>query len=231
MGRLLVLAGLVCLHTPVLYAQAPSPQDETTRASVTSCCGVVTPAGERLRAVLDSMDVEHRWQQNMHVNWETGEPTGAPEQGSGPHTHCSAFAAAVGKRLDVYMLRPPEHGQTLLASAQGRWFASREGVDHGWRQVFHLEDAQRLANQGNLVVLDYVNPNRKHPGHIAIVRPAEKSWQSLREDGPETTQAGAHNFTEGNARFSFSKHTGAWPNEVLAFVHTTKLSQEPAGGK
>src|SRR5438445_12263218 len=74
---------------------------------------------------LRRMNVESLWLAHEHVNWETGEPDkGEDYTGPGRSTHCSAFAAAVGKRLGVYMLRPPEHGQILLANAQAAWFRS-----------------------------------------------------------------------------------------------------------
>jgi len=46
------------------------------------------------------------------------------------HTHCSAFAAAVAMYLDIYLPRPPNHGQTLLANAQTQWL-SGEGSFSG----------------------------------------------------------------------------------------------------
>ncbi|HJT88263.1 MAG TPA: hypothetical protein VJ732_10415 [Bryobacteraceae bacterium] len=100
-----------------------------------SCCGPITVQGQRLLSVLDGMNVEALWLAHEHVNWETGEPDkSADYSGPGRSTHCSAFAAAVGKRLGVYMLRPPDHGQILLANAQADWFPSAAGKQGGWRQ-------------------------------------------------------------------------------------------------
>ena len=39
-----------------------------------SCCGPISPAGHRLEAILDGMDVESHWLAAEHVNWETGQP-------------------------------------------------------------------------------------------------------------------------------------------------------------
>ena len=61
------------------------------------------------------MGVESKWIAGEHVYWDTGLPTGVPETSPGKHTHCSAFVAAAAKNLGVYILRPPEHGQKLLA--------------------------------------------------------------------------------------------------------------------
>ena len=163
----------------------PSPHPITAAAESPSCCGAITPAGERLAATLDSMKVESLWLAHEHVNWETGEPDrGADDEGPGNHTHCSAFAAAAAKRLGVYLLRPPEHGQVLLANAQAAWLGSAAAQKSGWQRVLDMREAQRLANQGNLVLVLFQNPDRHVPGHIAIVRPSEKSSTALQENGP-----------------------------------------------
>lgn len=88
-------------------------------APAQSCCGPITPAGQRLARFLDGTGVDHLWIIGNRVNWETGEAIAA---GTKPTTtHCSAFAAAAGERLGVYVLRPPQHGQILLANAQLGW--------------------------------------------------------------------------------------------------------------
>ena len=77
----------------------------------------------------------------------------ADYEGPGTATHCSAFAAAVGQKVGVYLLRPPEHGQVELAHAQPIWFHSDQARQAGWRAVEGAKQAQILANQGNLVVI------------------------------------------------------------------------------
>jgi hypothetical protein len=189
----------------------------------TGCCGPITPAGQQLLQVLLSLDVEHHWLENRRVYWETGNAKGPEHISSKPDTHCSAFAAAAGLRLGVYMLRPPEHSQNFLASAQGRWFPGEEARRKGWRQVMTSEDAQRLANQGELVVLNFINPVPGQHGHIAVVRPMVKSREALEAEGPETMQAGKTNFADGNAVRSFHSHAGAWPAQVTMWAHRTRL--------
>ena len=71
----------------------------------------ISPRGHWLEQKLDQMGVETKWQAGIHVNWDTGLPDGIPERRPGRHTHCSAFVAAAAKRLGIYILRPPEHGQ------------------------------------------------------------------------------------------------------------------------
>jgi hypothetical protein len=185
------------------------------------CCGAIGPGGERLATLLDSLDVEHRWLAHQHVNWETGEADRSAEYaGPAKSTHCSAFAAAVGARLGVYMLRPPQHGQNLLASAQTRWFASPAGQAAGWRAVDGMQTAQILANQGELVVISYESPNPKTPGHIVIVRPSLKTAAQFAIEGPLVIQAATRNSASRPAATSFNAHPGAWPNGVRVFAHT-----------
>lgn len=165
------------------------------------------------------MNVESLWLAHEHVNWETGAPDRDGEYEPGQSTHCSAFAAAAAKKLGVYMLRPPEHGQSLLASAQARWFRSQEGRDQGWRGARDAKKAQILANQGALVVVVYESPDDHKPGHIAIVRPSTKSSGELAEEGPEVIQAGQHNHNSTSVKNGFRSHPGAWPDGVLYYMH------------
>jgi len=215
--------GLVGFSPVAVFSQAPVVA-AARGVPESSCCGPITPAGQELLKVLDGMDVEHLWQANMHVDWVTGKSEGpSTSVGKFSHTHCSAFAAAVGERLEVYMLRPPEHSQTLLASAQGKWFETDKARERGWVRVSTTEEAQRLANEGELVVLNFQNPDPEYSGHIAVVRPAVKSREVLAADGPETIQAGKTNFSDGNAKRSFQSHEGAWPSQVTMWAHRTKL--------
>jgi hypothetical protein len=189
-------------------------------AAEASCCGPITEPGRRLVSLLDGMNVEALWLAHEHVNWETGEPDkGEDYQGPGRSTHCSAFAAAVGKRLGVYMLRPPEHGQILLANAQAQWFRSPAARQSGWQSVRDAHEAQSLANRGNLVVVVFESPDAHRPGHIAIVRPAHRPTRLLEENGPEITQAGQKNHTKTSTKVGFLAHPGAWPGGVVYYAH------------
>jgi len=210
--------------SPAPAASVQAPAAAGAAQSDTGCCGPVTAEGRHLRQILDGMDVDHLWQNHLHVDWETGQPDQAlTYAGPDTHSHCSAFAAAVGERLGIYMLRPPEHPQQLLASAQGKWFGSKQAQDMEWHEVVFARQAQTLANQGQLVVIVYVSPDPHTPGHIAIVRPAMKTNDALEQDGPQTTQAGGTNFSNGTAKQSFALHPGAWPNGVKMYAHATKF--------
>jgi hypothetical protein len=216
-------AAVVGMAIVVPVHHAPALQAAQAAVANGPCCGAITPEGHRLADLLDSMHVEQRWLAHEHVNWETGEADEpATYAGPGKATHCSAFAAAVGERLNVYMLRPPEHSQILLASAQTQWFHSDGGAKSGWKPLEgpgHDRWAQELANQGNLVVIAYESPDPHKPGHIVIVRPSEKSLDALHSEGPQIAQAGTQNHTSSIAARSFENHAGAWPDGVRYYWH------------
>lgn len=173
------------------------------------CCGPVTDQGHQLLRALDSLDVEHHWPSNREVQWDTGEPIGAPSSPVlGPDTHCSLFTAAVGKQVGVYMPSPPRYNQNNLSGTQLDYFASRSGHEAGWLKVETPEQAQALANQGYLVVFGYFRPKsiaQRSEGHVAIVRPSTtRTAAQIRESGVLETQAGTHNHTSVSARRGFS---------------------------
>jgi hypothetical protein len=186
-----------------------------------TCCGPISDLGHRLQSVLDGMNVESLWLAHEHVNWETGEPDKGPDyDGPGKSTHCSAFAAAVGKKLGVYMLRPPDHGQILLANAQAAWFHTEKGTQAGWRTVRGARQAQTLANAGSLVVIVFESADPHKPGHIVIVRPALRPQRLLDENGPSVIQAGLKNYASTSAKVGFLHHPGAWPEGVHYYAHS-----------
>ena len=187
------------------------------------CCGALTSHGRRLRKFLDHSGVDQLWLPGYQVDWQTGARKGPWPGGSGSHTHCSAFVAAAAMRLGVYILRPPEHKQNLLANAQMAWLEGPEGQASGWARLAGAADAQTAANRGELVVACVRNPDPHRPGHIAIVRPGDISQQLLQKDGPMVTQAGAQNAIEVSLARGFRGHRGAWKPDgsgaVQFFAH------------
>jgi len=171
----------------------------------------ITGKGKYLAGVLDEMDVAKNWQPGIAIHWKTGRHD--PKQ-SQHATHCSAFAAAACERLGVHILRPPEHSQVLLANAQQKWLL-HEGEKEGWRQVQSWSAAQRLANEGEVVIASYRNPNPDKPGHVALVRPSTRSQEPISWDGPEFIWAGKHNHNRGSLEECFHEHK----DHVLFFVH------------
>jgi len=175
-----------------------------------------TPQATRLVAVLRGLDVEHRWIAGSHVNWRTGLPDDATETLPGRHTHCSAFVAAAAEKLGVYILRPPEHGQVLLANAQYEWLGT-DGAARGWRPVADPVEAQALANRGWLVVVSYRSHRDNTPGHIAIVLPGAKTPAQIDAEGPDVMQAGAVNSASVSLAEGFAGHPHAWGDREAKF--------------
>ena len=209
-----LLAGLAMACGTALAAEPG------TLESTQPCCGPISPAGQTVARLLDDSGVDHLWLAHQHVNWESGvQDRAADTAGLGRATHCSAFAAAMGKRLGIYMLRPPAHSAKLLASAQTLWFSSADGRQQGWEVIASAQEAQSRANAGALVVISYASPNPRKPGHIAIVRPSLKTQEQLEAEGPQIAQAGFTNSPDWSTRQGFSHHPDAWPHGVRYFAH------------
>jgi hypothetical protein len=191
----LVLVLLVACGSPAVRAQP--------------CCGPIAAEGQRLAVFLDGTGVDHLWLAGRHVDWRTGETDRAQPGGPDAKTHCSAFVAAVADRLGVYVLRPPEHPQSLLANAQIGWLA-QQGRSYGWHPVGDALSAQQLANTGALVLAAVANPDPDRPGHIVVLRPSLKSAPELIADGPQEAQAGETNALSTTIAAGFRHHRGAW---------------------
>ena len=188
-------------------------------AAAQSAIDKVTPGATALVATLNSLDVEHHWIAGTRVNWETGLPRADGETLPGRHTHCSAFVAEAAKTLGVYILRPPQHGQVLLANAQYDWLAG-EGAAQGWRPLADASEAQSFANRGFFVVASYRSHRDNKPGHIAIVLPGDKSPALIDAEGPNVMQAGAINSASIPLADGFSGHRHAWGDrEVKFYAH------------
>jgi hypothetical protein len=186
--------------------------------SVKSGAYPVAPTGEKLNEFLDGLEVTKRWLPNRYVDWTTGTALGKFRHGYG--THCSTFVAAAASKLGVYILRPPEQGG-LLANAQYRWLQN-QGPQNGWAAVDSHQTAQKIANQGCLVVISYANPNKRRPGHIAIVRPSDKSKEEINTKGPQIIQAGQKNYNSTTLSKGFRNHQQAFrKHRIRYFAHET----------
>ena len=189
------------------------------------CCPAtepVTPKGKAVISKLEAMGVDKLWLAGAIVDWKTGLPTGKPVTDPGKHTHCSQFAAAACDLLGVYLLRPPEHSPVLLANAQFDWLGSKAGETKGWTTAKDGVAAQDQANQGNLVVAVYKNKDPQKPGHIAIVRPGEKSPEEIAKEGPDVIQAGGTNYIKTSLRKGFANHKQGY-DEIGFFYHAVDL--------
>jgi hypothetical protein len=182
----------------------------------------ITPKGQSLTIFLDSLNVERLWLAGARVDWRTGAPNGKPILKPGRHTHCSEFSAAAAERLGIYLPRPPDYSANYLANAQYDWL-TKDGPDQGWSPVPDAFEAQRLADDGDLVVAVLKSRKPKTSGHIAIVRPSGKGRNEIFSDGPQIIQAGFENLSSTTLRHGFKNHRGAWTNagktRVLFFAH------------
>lgn len=199
------------------------------QARAQPCCGPITANGQKLSALLDQSGVDHLWQPHIHINWQTGVPDPARPEWSLHITHCSAYAASMAARVGIYLLRPPAHGQGELANAQFRWLQGA-GARAGWKEVDALT-AQSLANRGYFVVAVYENRTPHRPGHIAIIRPSEKTAALLNAHGPDEAQAGFHNRVHTTIQQGFAEHKGAWePDDkgaIRFFAHAVVWANQP----
>jgi hypothetical protein len=176
----------------------------------------IAPKAQWIVAQLDKLGVVSKWPAGVHVNWRTGVPDGKPVSAEGRHTHCSAFVASAAQTLGVYILRPPRHGQILLANAQYEWLAG-DGAAEGWRPVSGFAEAQDAANRGSLVVAAYHSHRGNKPGHIAIVLPGEKSETMLEAEGPNVIMAGIINSASIDLKDGFAGHPRAWADKEVKF--------------
>ena len=185
----------------------------------------LSEGGQRLQQFYLSLDVEHLWIAGQHINWETGVADN-PDATSGIHTHCSAFVAAACKRLNIYILRPPEHKQILLANAQYDWLTTKEAADAGWKPIMGnniYEAAQSLANRGTVVMAICKNEDEKKPGHAALIMPDQIALEKIAESGPVLIMASTHNFNKISLRNGFKSHVTMWPEHVISFYYNAKV--------
>jgi hypothetical protein len=177
------------------------------------------PAGQQLKDFYYGMQVESHWIAGTHIDWKTGDPN-EPGATTGIHTHCSAFVAAACYRLNIYILRPPEHGQVLLANAQYDWLQTQAAGDSGWEALdgaTRYEEAQKRANEGFVVVVICQNPDPKAPGHAALVLPGERTLDDLTATGPWVIMAGTHNHNKISLKAGFGSHLSGWPEDNVKF--------------
>jgi hypothetical protein len=85
----------------------------------------------------------------------------------------------------------------LSANVLFAWLAEW-GDDFGWRRSFDPGEAQRAANDGQVVVMSGARANRNEPGHITVVVPEIDAHKAGRANSgavlvPLQSQAGRIN--------------------------------------
>jgi len=163
----------------------------------------ITDQGHALSAFLDSLQVERYWDNGESVNWLTGATGGdGTNKTVGVASHCSAFAAAVARLLDVYLLRQPDASDLNLANNQAAWLVTNQTC--GWYAIPRSTDAQHIANVGALVVASLKEDVGS--GHIAVLRPSTKSDAEILANGPQECQSGIYNYNDTDVRTGFGQH-------------------------
>jgi hypothetical protein len=116
----------------------------------------------------------------------------APKDGK---TYCNVFATLATTELGSKI---PQK----LANQQYDWLR-KEGKEQGWEEVTAAK-AQKLANDGRIVVASWQNPDPAKHGHIAVVRPyADQPFSA--EKGPRISQFGSRNRKDVYASETFGK--------------------------
>ena len=203
----------------------------STWAEVTPATNAATAYAQAgmLSALLDSLQVENYWAEGTNVNWLTGVAGPYDSNPSmmtdGTATHCSAYAGSVTYLLGVYILRQPYASDILLANNQARWLATNTTA--GWFPVPSMTAAQHLVNTGALVVASYLNSDPSQPGHIAVLRPSNRTDTSVNLLGPEESQSGAINCVDTNISAGFDS-PGQFPDEIKYYGHTVTYPVSPA---
>ncbi|MCX6243933.1 MAG: hypothetical protein NTU98_04445 [Bacteroidetes bacterium] len=177
----------------------------------------ITAKGTQLLLYYNHLDVEHLWLRGNAINWQSGATTGLNDSASMRYGHAAEFVAAVCKKLKVRFPGPDEciKGE-LLVNAQYKWMREK-GKKNGWEGKWRDVDAQRLANEGHLVIGIYHGETPDQPGHIVLVRPANLEQEMIEVDGVQVIQAGARNFTSNSAREGFREFPQAFIDLQIEF--------------
>lgn len=174
---------------------------------------------------LRRLDVLHHWLAGLErIDWRSGDPDPQLPPRENRGSHCSAFVASAAEKLDIYILRPPQHKATFLASAQQDWLNSEEGQEQGWQRLADAHEARDRANQGQLVVASLKSPVANKPGHIALVIPSDWPDERVDEVGCEIMQAGRSNYLSASLQQGFANHPGAFEQHEIQFhAHPTNF--------
>ena len=104
------------------------------------------------------------------------------------------------------------------------WF-TKWGSKFGWVRKEDVNEAQKLANQGKLVVIVWKKPNNRH-GHIAIIAPEDKKHHAKRDKNKNVTvplesQAGSY-----NVRYR-ALHGVHWKGHLKGHIYVMEGKRNP----
>lgn len=206
--------------------------------SITTQAENISETAKKNLEVINSLNVEEKWQKGNVINCKTGETLLEETEKYASSklkrlTHCSCFAYAVSKALGLpnkSLLPHPENDQEFiptLSNKQAQWLET-EGVRNGWNYIKtenrddNFIQAQKFANQGHFVVSIYKNVNPKRAGHIAVVIPSSKDMEKIKLEGPDIAQAGTNNFSSGSLKKGFKNKKNAFKDNEIKFYYYNK---------
>ncbi len=193
----------------------------SSQALVAQQTYVLDEFGEKLKAFYLGLNVENHWLAGQHINWETGA-TDNTDDTKNIKTHSGSFVAAACKKLNIYLIRPPEHSAELLCNAQSDWLQTSAASAQAWRHIQggdRYAGAQDLANKGFVVLAAVASTDPHKPGHIALVMPAVISTKDLTDQGPQVIMAGPKNYSTVSLKAGFKGFVNKWPETQVEFYY------------
>ena len=174
----------------------------------------------KLIHTLNSMDLMRGWEPGYNVKCDTGERV-KTKSTTVSSSHCSCFVYAVCKKMNIKLIGTPEYSQYHLAHNQINWLKTEEAHKHGWRQINgSLKEkyliSQEKANNGVLVIAG-TNQDKEIRGHIAIVRPSNKSYFFIINEGPQVISSSYVNTYSSSLKEDFLYYKG----EMASFENRT----------
>jgi len=195
----------------------------------------ISEAAKKNLEIINSLNVEEKWQKGTIINCKTGETLlEETEKQASPKlkrlTHCSCFAYAASTALGLpnkALLPHPESDEEFipaLPNKQAQWLET-EGIKNGWNYIKSKDrddnfiQAQKFANQGYFIVSTYKPTNPKRAGHIAVVIPSNKDIEKIKLEGPDIAQAGINNFSSGSLKKGFKNKKNAFKDNEIKFYY------------
>jgi len=177
----------------------------------------ITEKGTRLLLFYNHLDVEHHWLKGNTIDWESGVRTEPASSGTDNYGYAAEFVAAVCKKLKIRFPGPDECREgDLLINEQYNWIKEK-GKKNKWEGNRRDVEAQRLANEGNLVIAIFPGKTPGQPGHIALVRPANLTQEMIEDEGVQLIQAGTKNYTSTSAKEGFREFPSAFTDLMIQF--------------
>jgi hypothetical protein len=172
--------------------------------------------GANIERVIAFLDVENNPRYEPALHNTEGRNWLADTNNDGTVTMCTVFVADATRILHAEIPLQPNRAANIMCS----WLenASLNPASSGWRLVASPEEAQALANQGQVVV---VTQRRSGAGHVALVRPVPET-EALQAGGhdPHTAQAGAVNSSSTRVSKVFTLNAALDPKmQVKYYAH------------